>query len=395
MKQLIKYPNIPQPMNYHVTKFFFTFTIITFMLIACKDGNVVSVSPVAETTPNANFHVKDGKIYDKNEQEFIMKGINHTCFWGDMPKNIASITDEDGLVKTGANCVRVVFGQETGATTSTERRQIVEAVIAKKMVPVIENHSATCDDNPNDFNTIINNWTLPANVEWLKKYQDKIILNIANEYGWLVKKGNDGGQSVDNDKWGSEYKRAITAIRNAGINSLLMIDANVCGQDIQSIYQYSEQLTNHDPQKNIVFSLHIYKEHWRTRNSPYANEANNAFPFPRGMTVEGKNSPWFIEDALDWVKAKKIPFVIGEFSWNASNGVQEKYDTRTILQLCKDNGIGWIAWSWNQNDDPKLDMLKAGNHLYKNETDLTPFGQLIINDPQLGLKKTAIKPNIW
>src|SRR5262249_24923270 len=61
----------------------------------------------------------------------------------------------------------------------------------------------------------------------------------------------------------------------------------------------------------------------------------------------------------------------------------------------QDLGIGWLAWSWNQNGDPAFSMLANTAYQYNSNADLTPFGNLVINDPNVGLKATARRASIF
>ena len=37
-----------------------------------------------------------------------------------------------------------------------------------------------------------------------------------------------------------------------------MIDASDCGQNPDGIIKYGQELLNHDPYKNLIFSVHMY-----------------------------------------------------------------------------------------------------------------------------------------
>jgi hypothetical protein len=60
------------------------------------------------------------------------------------------------------------------------------------------------------------------------------------------------------------------------------------------------------------------------------------------------------------------------------------------MQAYDDLGLGWLAWSWNQNGVPKHDMMsRTAGWQYDSAADLSNFGKLVIDDATLGLKATS------
>lgn len=359
---------------------FFSKIGIALLLLSAPFVAAQEMRPVGNT--GMGFFTKNGKIYDKTGAEFIIRGINHTLWWGDEIHNHEAITSPNGLVKTGANLIRAVFGPGGGADTPAEMRKEVESILAQKLVPMVERHDATGNDTATTdsaLQQVVDNvWLVPANVQLLKDYEDRIILNIANEWG------------PNSSVWRDGYKTAVMKLRRAGINCLLVIDAGGhFGQDYRSIINYGAEIVSSDPQHNIVFSLHTYG-FWVSTN----RNANLA-----GTWGPPANDPWLFEDKMTALRQTRLPIIVGEFSWEGSD--QVNYKTQDILNYCQANRIGWIAWSWNQNSGDglsPLDMLGFSNGtskwLYTTDADLTPYGLLIVKGAG-GLQQTSVRPAIF
>ncbi len=318
------------------------------------------------------FFTVNGKIYDKNGHEFIMRGVNHTHTWGDGNKNFNSIPH---IAKTGANTVRVCFSNwdwQTISDTPEKRRAIVESYIANGIVPMVELHEATCGESPAEIEAIVDNWLDPGNQEWLNDLEEYVILNIANEWG----PGGNGDYSV----WRDTYKLAISQLRDAGVNNMLVIDASGCGQDPNGLILNGQELIDHDPQHNVVLSIHFYGN-WRTRNNFTSSGSSGLYT----------SSPWGVEVELQKMLDAGLPVIAGEFGWQEYETCP--YITELILEFCQLHGIGWLAWSWNSNSDPLLDMV--WDWAYNSDDDLREYGKVIINHPLYGLKTTARQTGIF
>jgi uncharacterized protein (DUF2141 family) len=316
------------------------------------------------------FFVSGNKVYDANGHEFVMKGFNHTTWFGDNAKNLAAIAE---FGKTGANTVRAVFGTGFGASqTPAQRQDITDRYIAQGIVPVVEDHMATNVTDTASFNAVVDRWLDPANVSWLKKDEKQVILNIANEWG------------PDSTTWRDAYIGAIHRLRAAGINALIMVDAGgYSGQSIHSIKTWAKDIIAADPQHNVLFSIHMYS-FWRT------SEATDLGTWSKN----GDKAPWSIATELAAVQNSGVPLVVGEFSWDGAPAVW--YKTREAVQTFTNLNMGWLAWSWNQNSDSRIDMTATNKgYLYNSDADLSDFGKFIINDPTLGLKATAQKATIF
>ena len=82
-------------------------------------------------------------------------------------------------------------------------------------------------------------------------------------------------------------------MRNAGYRYTLVIDANKWGQDLASVLEYGETLLENDPEKNLLFSVHMYGGWNKTEK----------------IGIE-------LQKAYDL----SLPLVVGEFGYNFDNG---------------------------------------------------------------------------
>ena len=311
------------------------------------------------------FFVRDGEIYDPNGHVFVMRGLNHTHWWGHQDNNNAAV---DEFPKTGANAIRVVFGPNMGDDTPAERRAVVEHYLEQELVPIVEDHRGTCDQDPASLVSAVDEWLLPENQAWITQYERQVILNIANEWG-----------PFDATIWANAYKDAITRLRSAGIHNLIMIDAGgACGQNPRSVRDKGQELLDHDPEHNLVFSVHMYA-YWRTDEATDVGRWNDS----------GSQSPWSIRAEMEALRAARIPVVVGEIGWQDSP--QVSYQTKQALQTLDAVGVGFLVWSWNQNSDSSLDLMRQGSgYTYNSDADLSPGGLLFLRDPDVGLEANAM-----
>lgn len=312
------------------------------------------------------FFVVDGQIYDPNGLPTRLVGFNHTHAWGDQQGNFNAVAE---FPKTGANVVRVVFTPGLGADTPAERRAVVEEYLAHGIVPMVEDHRTTCNDDPARLAAAVDEWLHPDNVAWLQQYEDRIILNIANE--WML--------GFDDNKWEQNYRTAIQRLRAAGLHHMLVVDAGgACGQNPRSIRNRGAALLEADPERNVVFSVHMYG-YWRTDEATDVGRWNDA----------GTQSPWNIRDELSAIQALGLGIIVGELGWEGSS--QVNYRTRPALQTLKDLDIGMLAWSWNWNSDPALDFMATNQgYTFNSDSDLSDGGRLFILDPEVGIRATAV-----
>ena len=170
--------------------------------------------------------------------------------------------------------------------------------------------------------------------EVLVEYEDYLLVNIANEWS-------------GEDYYGG-YSAAIEHLRDNGINHTLVIDANGWGQNGQVILDEGPRLLDADPQRNLLFSVHMYEA--------YADNER-------------------VTEILEAATEAELPIIVGEFGPEHSG---EAIDVEFIFEESARFGTGYLGWSWKGNDakDIALDMTVD----WEGEA-LTDWGQRLVESP--------------
>ena len=317
------------------------------MIFLCTITILYSISVFSQGFKTDNT---TGNLLDANGNNFIMKGINVPLSWYQTQVNgsIAALR-----TNTGSNCLRIVINAGYNGTTATPAnvwQTAVQACIDNQMIPMIELHDWTGSTNTtNDF-TNMANWYV-TNAAYLKQANiaKHILINICNEWGtWQT--ANSNGTA-----WRDGFNQAVTIIRNAGINTTLVIDAVGYGQDINNasnIKAYAASMINADPQKNLLFSVHMY--------------------------CEWKKGAGDIPGTLQWMRTNKIPFIVGEFGYQHATDGSCDIDEQLIMDECQAKGIGWLAWSQKGNSSEVAYLDLCGDWDCRAST-LSAWGNTVIN----------------
>ncbi len=368
---------------------------------AIESRLLLSVARPAYNTGSGFFQL-NGKIYDANGNEFVMKGMNQVHAWGSYNTNYNTI---DQLAKTGANAVRTVMYQDIAADngnpwtdaadTPARRQTVVERYIANGIVPIVEDHASIADggsvqSNKNALDQITAHWI--TNQPWLKTYEKYVILNIANEWG------SPAGNSGANTTWRDAYIDEVGKLRRGAdntlgtsddITNLLMIDAGAWGQDYNTLRLQAASILAADPQQNIVFSIHFYGS-WRDDSRTFEITPNNDY------------GPWDIQTSMTTLTNAHVPVVVGEWAsedfkdFGSSSAPYGAYRTRRVMQILDSLGIGWMGWSWNGSSPQSLNMVtNLNNTNYNSNTDLSEWGNTLINEPTYGLKASAKRASVF
>lgn len=290
------------------------------------------------------MYVKEGRLYDGNGNEFIMRGINvaHAWYTGYTETSIEAVAD------LGANCVRVVLADGTQWTKTgvSEVENIISWCEKNGLVCILEVHDHTGYDDTARLNTAVDYWLSMKDL--LNAHKDYVIVNVANE--WLGTWGNGS-------TWTGAYQSAIRTMRNAGIENVIMVDAAGYGQETATCIDNCRSVYAADETGNTMFSIHMY-------------------------SVTGADADT-VKSNIDAMLSKGVSFCIGEFGDFQNGG---DVDEQTIMQYCTEKGIGYAAWSWKGNGgtDITLDLSRdwAG-------TDLTDWGKYVFYAEGIGIQATA------
>lgn len=298
---------------------------------------------------HTGFYVDGTTLRDANGNEFIMRGINSAHCWYLNEDETAF----DAIAETGSNCIRIVCaaGIQWDADTAESIEYVIEAANSRDMIAILELHDGTGSDDIEVLKTLAGFWCNLADV--LSGTEDKVILNIANEWcgSWNSKIWRDG------------YLEVIPMIREAGIKNTIMVDAGGWGQRGASIKKYGLEVFKSDPDRNTMFSVHMYG-------------------------YSGKNARR-IRNNLEGVTKQNLCVCVGEFGYTHTDGdVDEDY----LMRYCVENGIGYLAWSWkgNSGGTEYLDLaLEWDGSVLSSE-----WGDKVINGEN-GIKATSKKCTIF
>jgi mannan endo-1,4-beta-mannosidase len=298
-----------------------------------------------------HLYVLGRHLYDRCGEQVVLRGVSKMVIW----------TDREGetfeeIARTGANTVRIVWTIKDHPGAGALDRVLGRALDAH-LIPMIELHDAT--GHLGLLPRLVDFWTSPEIVEVLRRHQASLLLNVANEAG---------GSGVGLEQFVGFYQTAIARMRQAGIRIPLVIDAPHWGQDIDLLQAAAPRLLQADPERNLLFSVHMW--------------------WPQDEKTPDPGSRRRIAAELAESAESGLPLVVGEFA-HAGVGCARYIDYQTILAECQRQGIGWLAWEWGpgNRDCDEMDMTENG----KFET-LHGWGLDITLQNPKGIRKTSRVP---
>jgi len=226
--------------------------------------------------------------------------------------------------------------------------QVLYRVVELKMVPIVELHDATGKTDSASLLALANYYIKSDVKQVLLDFRAYLLINIANEWG-----GTDG-------TYQSGYQSAISLLRTNGINHTLVIDAGGYGQESSTIFASATALTNSDPQKNLLFSVHMYDIY---------------------------TSASTVDSVLTQASTGSIPLIVGEFGPQL-NGKTVAW--QEVMSKCQSLGIGYAAWSWMGNDSTTAQLNMANDW----EGTLTTWGSNVLTGTN-GIQQTAKRATIF
>ena len=291
------------------------------------------LSIILNSVNSQGMHVSGNKLLDGNGNVFVFRGINIAHAWY-KDKTQFSLDEINAL---NANSARIVLacGAQWEKTSYSELQQIISWCENDGLICVLELHDFTGSNNPSDItSTALNYWNEMKDL--LNQHKNYIIINIANEWlgGW-----NQG------DTYRDTYVSAVSSMRAMGIENAIMVDASGYGQETWPIVENAQRILEADPNRNVIFSYHVY-------------------------SVLGKDEGSLFS-SFDALKNTGVCWIVGEVGWYHSGQVVAY---KSLMDYCKNNQIGWIAWSWSGNggDDAPLDLTSVNTF---SRNDLTNWGK--------------------
>ncbi|HTV26038.1 MAG TPA: cellulase family glycosylhydrolase [Polyangiaceae bacterium] len=308
-----------------------------------------SLNPGAGSV-DLGLRVSGRELTDRCGEPVVLRGVNEMVVWSSGRDGVPEFGE---IAKTGANAVRIVWTNE-GTAAALDR--VIANALAQQLIPIVEHHGAT--GNLSLVPTVVDYWTQPDVVAVLQKYGHNILLNIANE----------AGDRETRENFEATYRTAITRIRDTGVTMPLVVDAPQWGQDIDMLQAVGPALIEHDPEHDMLFSVHMW---WRD---------------PDGQRV--------IRELQESVDAG-LPLMVGEFAQHAVTDCdQAPFAYDVLLAEAQRHGIGWLAWSWGSvvNGDcateGSFDMTVRGTFGNWKE----PWAEAVaLSDPN-SIQNTSVRP---
>lgn len=264
--------------------------------------------------------VRGNQLYTACGDTLVMRGVNMPWAW----YKSTGMGQLNAIGRTGANAVRIVLadGDQWPATPVEEVAFLVEECRKYGMVAILEAHDATGNDSTEALLRAAHYFAGLST--YLSGTENFVIINIANE--WM--------KDCNDSLWASSYAQAIEIVRSAGLKHCIMVDSNGYGQGATSVISYGTQVLDADPERNVIFSVHMY------------GAAGNT---ARVRPIIGK------------ITSQDLALCIGEFGWYHTDG---DVDEDLIMACCDSAQVGWLAWSWygNSGGVEYLDLVKeSGN----------------------------------
>jgi mannan endo-1,4-beta-mannosidase len=327
----------------------------------------------------------DGRLLrDPNGAVTVLRGINLPLLddW--------SFPGEDklsDLETTGANAVRIAWyidygNPERPAYTIDDLDQFLTRCKMKRMVAILGLWDVTCQFDATLLNTqLIPWWTSADVVRVLAKHQKYLIINLANELGsfhWA----DDPGAALDQFK--NAYKTGLTQLREK-LHMPVMIDAPDCGSSIHAWPEIGQELIDHDPDHNVLLSVHAY---WADFDGmPHIDTAVNAnLPIVFGEVANKQ------DDAADG----QTLFCFYDLDGLGQNHpAASGFTYQALLDELKTKDIGWLAWSWWPDGCTSRNIATYSSVTGSFAGLSQPYGDDIVNNPTYGLKASAVRASIF
>jgi mannan endo-1,4-beta-mannosidase len=209
------------------------------------------------------------------------------------------------------------------------------------------------DQSTADLASTVSNWV--TNFQYYAPMQQHLIINVANEWG-----------PRDSATWASAYEDAIARLRAAGYSVPIMIDAGGWGQDTGDLLNYAKQVFDSDPQRNVIFSFHVYEG----LGTPWTAATLNSF----ALQLQALSA------------SAGMVFVFGEFGPGNNVGPSPTLVTpQQVIGAAEAAGLGWVGWAWDDNNlangasnNNSFSMTLNGPGMYTAPSDLTTYGQQMV-----------------
>jgi len=330
------------------------------------------------------FYTDGRHLHDPNGKKIVLRGINLPLLddWSFPPGD--TLAD---LEQTGANAVRIQWyinypGAGRPAYAIADLDAFLTRCKAMRMIPILGLWDIKCPAEAALLNTqLIPWWTSDEVVTVLNRHKQYLIINLANELGFY-RWSADPATALSDFK--DAYKSALTRIRGK-LHMPVMIDAPDCGTSIDALITIGQELIAHDPDHNLLLSVHAY---WAAYDGmPQIDGAvNGNLPIVFGEVANKQDetindAPQFCYYDLDGLDENHPP--------------QNAFTYQSLLQTLKTQEIGWLAWSWGPDSCSSRNIGKYNQNSHQYEGLSEPFGNDIVNHPDYGLKNSAERSSFF
>ncbi len=303
---------------------------------------------------HVGYWVSGSDLYDRCGEKVVLRGVNKMTVWTDIEGDAFP-----EIAQTGANSVRIVWVAD-GSGSPAQMDAAIGRAIDNDLIPMIELHDATGEWS--GLGGLVDWWVRSDVVSVIQKYEKDLLVNI----------GNEVGQTVSEGEFLSGYQSAITRMRDAGYRTPLVIDGSEYGQGIDILQSQGPALLNHDPESNLLFSVHMW---W-----PSAWHDPSASGWP---TVEDR-----VRGEIAESLAMNLPLVIGEFA-HQGPGCVDAIPYILIISEAQANGVGWLAWSWGPGNSDCVAMDMTSDNTF---STLSGWGQEVAVTDSNSIANTSVRP---
>jgi mannan endo-1,4-beta-mannosidase len=329
--------------------------------------------PKTLSNKKATLYTQGRYLYDSLDNKVILRGINLTLIddW-DFPQSDKLAEVE----KTGANAIRIQWyinypHISRPAYSLQDLDNFLTRCKASRIIPILFLGDLTCKADTNLLNTqLMPWWTSEPVLTVLRKHQQYLIINLANELG-AYRWTNDPTSALIS--FTNAYKTAILNLRQY-LQVPIMIDAPDGGSSIEVFTKIGQELIDYDPNHNLLFSCHNY---WSIYDG-----------MPHIKTTIDANLPIVfgeVANKQDEIINDKTQYCYYDLDGSNENSASKNgFSYQALLQVLKEQEIGWLAWNWWKDGCAKRQISEDGNF-----SNLTPYGNDLVNNPVYGLSVTA------
>jgi len=300
------------------------------------------------------LYVNDRFLFSASGDTVILKGFNAMIVYWD----IHGEANFPEIEKTGANCVRIFWKLAYPTPQPSDLDRVLNNCIQHHMIPIICLWDATGEWEKIQY--CVDYWCSEAITPILQKYEKHLIVNIANEAG---------STAMEDTVFRNTYASAVQQMRDAGIHTPIMIDADRWGRNADAVLDNGEYLLQQDPDHNLVFSWHL----WDPQN------------WGVGTLAE-------IERIITKATEKNICFVVGEFGpcERCDNCPGTPINWEYLIEKAYQNRIGYLPWVWKWTDCHAIVDNSTG--AYGSWVN-PPWGESVAVSSPYSIEQTARRPS--